>query len=54
MNITHEDREFLKSLTLLYVEDEADTRQQTALFLKRHTGSVVTADNGREIGRAHV
>lgn len=39
---------FLKSLTILYVEDEADAREQFTLFLKRLTGNLLVAENGAD------
>lgn len=39
---------FLKSLAILYVEDEADVREQFTLFLKRLTGKLIVAGNGAE------
>lgn len=40
------DANFLRTLTVLYVEDDADTREQLGRFLKRRAGSLVTAVNG--------
>jgi len=38
----------LKGLTLLYVEDDQDIRDQLAQFLRRRVGTLYTANNGRE------
>lgn len=40
--------EYLKQLTVLYVEDEAEARQQFALFLSRLVGTLIVAENGAE------
>ena len=40
------DQDYLKTLTVLYVEDEADTREQFSDFLRRSVGTLVTAENG--------
>lgn len=42
------DGEYLKSLTILYVEDEQDVREQSARFLSRISSGLITAGNGRE------
>lgn len=41
------DARFLSGLTVLYVEDEAAAREQTALFLKRRVGRLALAEDGR-------
>ena len=41
-----QDAEFLKSLTVLYVEDDDLGRAQTEMFLKRRVGKLITAVNG--------
>ena len=41
-----ETQEYLKSLTVLYVEDERDFREQCSEFLIRLVGVLVTAQNG--------
>lgn len=46
MTDTEQDRTFLGTLAILYVEDDADTREQLGRFLKRRAGSLVTAVNG--------
>ncbi len=46
MNHIHNDSDFLKTLTLLYVEDDPDTREQLGKFLKQRAGTLITADNG--------
>ncbi len=40
------DQRHLKTLTLLYVEDDQDVREQFSRFLRRRCGALVTADNG--------
>ncbi len=42
------DQVYLKSLTVLYVEDEDDIRDQLKLFLKRRCRKVYTAANGKK------
>ncbi len=42
------DKEFLKQLTILYVEDEDDVKEQFSRFLKRRIKTLYTASNGRE------
>ena len=42
------DDEYLKGLTLLYVEDEEATRELYLTFLSRLVGTVLTAGNGAE------
>jgi signal transduction histidine kinase len=46
MNQIKNDGDFLKTLTLLYVEDDKDTREQLCRFLKQRAGTLVTAANG--------
>ena len=48
MNNVSSEREFLKSLTVLYVEDEEFTREIFSNFMVRIFGEVVTAKNGVE------
>jgi len=43
-----EDQQYLKKLTVLYVEDEADVVEQTVRFLSRYSGTLLTASNGAE------
>lgn len=43
-----QDQEHLKTLTILYVEDEEDTQEQFKQFLIRFAGHLVTASNGAE------
>ena len=38
----------LAHIRLLYVEDEADTREEFSKFLKRRVGKLVTAENGQD------
>jgi signal transduction histidine kinase len=40
------DQDYLKALTVLYVEDDADTREQFSDFLRRSVGILITAENG--------
>ena len=42
------DKEFLKKLTILYVEDEEDIKEQFSRFLKRRVKTLYTASNGKE------
>jgi YesN/AraC family two-component response regulator len=42
------DQEYLKTLTVLYVEDDADTRKPFSEFLSRPSGTLITAVNGEE------
>ncbi len=48
MNTTGPDQQYLKSLTVLYVEDDDDTRSQFTRFLERLVGRLVVAANGAE------
>ncbi len=48
MNSLSPDQEYLKSLTLLYVEDENNTREMGSEFLSRLVGMLITAKNGAE------
>ncbi len=48
MPVDDADREFLGSLTLLYVEDEEVVREHTARFLERRVGRLVLAGDGRQ------
>lgn len=43
-----DDLNFLRTLSILYVEDEDDIREQLAQFLKRRCGAVYTANNGHK------
>jgi signal transduction histidine kinase len=42
------DQEYLKTLTVLYVEDDNDIREQFREFLLRLVGTLITATNGAE------
>lgn len=42
------DRDFLKKLTVLYVEDERETAEQFSRFLDRHVARLIPAANGEE------
>jgi len=42
------DEEYLKKLTLLYVEDDELTREIYMTFLSRFVGTLITANNGSE------
>ncbi len=48
MKINKLDQYFLKTLTVLYVEDDLDTREQFSEFLRRPVGTLITATNGVE------
>jgi signal transduction histidine kinase len=48
MNIDKLDQNYLKTLTVLYVEDDDDTREQFSEFLQRPIGTLITAANGSE------
>ncbi|MEI7816742.1 MAG: response regulator [Desulfuromonadales bacterium] len=48
MNINRLDQNYLKNLTVLYVEDDLDTREQFSEFLRRPVGTLITAANGAE------
>lgn len=48
MNAGISDREYLKSLIVLYVEDEEDAREQFTLFLRRIVGKLIVARDGAE------
>ncbi|WP_167856011.1 response regulator [Natronospirillum operosum] len=41
-------RQFLRTLSVLYVEDNADIREQLTLFLQRRFGEVLVAQDGAE------
>ncbi len=42
------DQNYLKTLTVLYVEDDVDTRKQFTEFLSRPVGTLITAADGAE------
>ena len=48
MNLNEIDQQFLETLTVLYVEDDLDTREQFSDFLRRLVGTLITATNGEE------
>jgi signal transduction histidine kinase len=48
MSVSKQDQEYLKKLTVLYVEDEKDSREQLTEFLSRPVGTLITANNGIE------
>jgi len=48
MDLNKLDQYFLKTLTVLYVEDDLDTREQFSEFLRRPVGTLITATNGVE------
>ncbi len=48
MNRIKNDSDFLKTLTLLYVEDDPDTRVQLGRFLQKRAGTLITANNGAD------
>jgi diguanylate cyclase (GGDEF)-like protein/PAS domain S-box-containing protein len=47
-NNNQEDKYYLKTLSVLYVEDEKDIREELATFLRRRVAKVYTAVNGQE------
>ena len=48
--MTHpgQDQQFLKALTILYVEDNHDVRLQLGQFLQRRVGTLLIAENGAD------
>ena len=40
------DQDYLTTLTVLYVEDDAETREQFSDFLRRSVGTLITAEHG--------
>jgi diguanylate cyclase (GGDEF)-like protein len=48
MNCSDTDKEYLKSLSVLYVEDDTETRLSIERILRPRVGSIVTAGNGAE------
>ena len=46
MNVNKQDQDYLKSLTVLYVEDDEDALKLISRFLSRNAGTVITAENG--------
>jgi signal transduction histidine kinase len=48
MSVSKQDQDYLKKLTVLYVEDEVDSREQLTEFLGRPVGTLITAANGIE------
>ena len=42
------DADFLRTLTVLYVEDDADAGEEINAFLRRRVGKLVTAAQGAE------
>lgn len=53
MGSTSSESEYLKRLTILYVEDDEETREQFRRFLSRIAGNIVVAKNGKEGLRAY-
>jgi signal transduction histidine kinase len=47
-NSNKQDQEYLKTLTVLYVEDDNDTRGQFSEFLSRPVGTLIVAADGVE------
>ena len=48
INVDKNNLDQLKSLTVLYVEDDDETRDQYSQFLSRMVGVLVTAKDGAE------
>lgn len=48
MRVSLTDREYLKQLTLLYVEDDSETMKQFSELFARLAGVLITAENGAE------
>ncbi len=48
IDLARQDLDQLKRLTVLYVEDDDDTREQYSLFLSRIVGVLITAKDGAE------
>ncbi len=48
MRLKNIDKELFEKLTILYVEDDASTREEVSFFLKRLIGTLHTAENGQE------
>jgi diguanylate cyclase (GGDEF)-like protein len=48
MKITKDKIQLLKTITVLYVEDEEEIQQQLSLFLKARAGALYTAFNGKD------
>lgn len=48
MGTATQDREYLKKLTILYVEDDEDTRNLLTIFLQRVAGKLVLSRDGEE------
>ena len=49
MNVNNRrNQKYLKTLTVLYVEDDADTREQFSDFLRRSVGTLIAAENGAD------
>lgn len=48
MPLSPNDFEQLKTLSVLYVEDEKEVLDLLAMFLKRRVGTLITAANGKE------
>lgn len=46
--MAEQDYEYLKKLTVLYVEDDADLRGEMAIFLGRLVGTLFSAENGEQ------
>lgn len=48
MTYSADAKAFLKTVTLLYVEDDCSTREQFAIFLNRMVGKLIIAADGQE------
>ena len=42
------DKSFLKTINILYVEDEVEVRELTSSFLRKFVNSITLASNGQE------
>ena len=48
MSYFGQDDMYLKTLTVLYVDDDDDVRRQLDRFMGRRVGALITAGNGAE------
>lgn len=47
-NSSKQNREIAKTLTVLYIEDDHEIKQQLSIFLKRKVGTLYTTSNGQD------